>query len=355
MRAARYHGQRDVRIETIDEQEIRPGHVAVEVDSCGICGTDLHEYTAGPIFIPGEDAHAITGEKLPVTMGHEFSGVVSEVGDGVTSLSEGDVVAVNPTIWCGECRQCERGNYHLCASGGFVGLSGGGGGFSERAVVREEQAIPLGDVPIEQGALVEPLAVALHAVRRSGVSAGDTVTVVGSGPIGLSVIQAARAAGAGPILVSEPRESRRARAADCGADVLVNPMETDFVDAVSEETDGAMADCSFEVAGLEQTFADALQSTRPQGNCTVVSIWEGAVPMNPNDVVMAERTITGTLAYHSGPRSGKDFGAVIDMLSRGDMTVDPLITDRLELDDIDDGFQRLLDPDSDQVKILVKP
>ncbi|SFG03027.1 (R,R)-butanediol dehydrogenase / meso-butanediol dehydrogenase / diacetyl reductase [Halopelagius inordinatus] len=355
MQAARYHGQQDVRVESIDEDEVGPRGVLLDVDSCGICGTDLHEYTAGPIFVPDDEPHPVTRERMPITMGHEFSGTVAEVGPEVESVAVGDEVAVNPTIWCGDCRQCERGRYHLCVNGGFVGLSGGGGGFSERVVVDENQAVRLGDISLEEGAVVEPLAVGLHAVRRSGLRAGDTVTVVGSGPIGLSVIQAARAAGAGKILVSEPRQSRRARAADCGADVLVNPMERDFIDAVADETDGAMADCSFEVAGLEATLSAALQSLSVQGNCTIVSIWEGAVPVNPNDVVMSERTVTGTLAYQSGPRSDEDFGAVIEMLSRGEMSVEPLVTDRIGLDDIDSGFRSLLDDESDQVKILVKP
>jgi len=356
MRAAVYHGQKDVRIEDVEPGVVGPAQVRVDVETCGICGTDLHEYAAGPIFIPGDDPHPVSGEQLPVTMGHEFSGVVSEVGEGVTSLAEGDAVAINPILCCGECRQCVEGNYHICDSIGFVGLSGGGGGFSESVVVDEHQAVPLVEgVPIEHGALVEPLAVGLHAVRRAGVQAGDSVAVFGSGPIGLSVIQSARAAGAGEIIVSEPRPARRELATQSGATTLVDPTETDAVEAVRDRTGGG-ADQTFEVAGIETTYKQSIQATRPRGTTTIVSIFEEEASSHPIDLVLGERTITGTLAYLGGPRSGEEYGMVIDMLASGALDVDPLITARIDLDEIvDRGFESLLDPDSDQVKILVTP
>jgi (R,R)-butanediol dehydrogenase/meso-butanediol dehydrogenase/diacetyl reductase len=289
-------------------------------------------------------------------MGHEFSGVVSEVGPGVASLETGDEVAINPIICCGECRQCAEGNYHICASIGFVGLSGGGGGFSESVVVAEHQAVPLVDgVPTEHGALVEPLAVGLHAVRRSGIQAGDSAAVFGSGPIGLSVIQSLRAAGAGEIIVSEPRRARRELATQSGATTLIDPTEVDAVDEIRELTGGGV-DNTFEVAGIEATYRQSIQATRPSGTTTIVSIFEEEASSNPFDIVIGERTITGTLAYLGGPRSDEEYGKVIDMLADGTLDVDPLITARIGLDDIvDEGFESLLDPESDQVKILVTP
>lgn len=356
MQAAIWHGQEDLRVEERESTSVGADDVRVEVDTCGICGSDLHEYTAGPIFIPDEEPHPVSGDTAPVTMGHEFSGSVSEVGGEVTSLSEGDPVVINPILYCGECRQCIEGNYHLCDSGGFIGLSGGGGGFAESVSVNAEKAIPLReDVPLEYGALVEPLSVGLHAVRRSGIRSGDTVAVFGSGPIGLSVVQCARAAGAGRIFVSEPRTARRERAADAGADYLIDPTDIDAVDEITAETDNGV-DAAFEVAGIEPTFNAALESTRPSGNTTVVSIWEGTVNMSPNTVVLGERTLTGTLAYLGGPRSGEEYGMVIDMLADGTLDPDPLVTDRIGLDHIvEEGFDALLDEESDQVKIFVKP
>lgn len=351
-----YHDREDIRVEDVPSAPVDPGDVRIDIDACGICGSDLHEYAAGPIFAPGEAPHPISEETTPIRMGHEFSGVITEVGGGVSGLAVGDAVAINPILYCGECRQCREGNYHICDSVGFVGLSGGGGGFAESVVLDAEHAVRLGgDVPIEHGALVEPLSVGLHAVRRSGLRAGDAVAVFGSGPIGLSVIQCARAAGAGRIFVSEPRPARRERAIDCGADEVIDPTETDAAEYVASNTDGG-ADVAFEVAGVEASFNDAVASTAPGGRTTVVSIWEEAVSTHPNELVLAERTVTGTLAYLGGPRSAEEYGMVIEMLGDGRLDPDPFITGRIGLEEIvEDGFERLLDPESDHVKILVRP
>ena len=356
MQAATYHGRKDIRVEEVAEGTVGAEEVRINIDSCGICGSDLHEYTAGPIFVPEGEPHPVSEEQAPIRMGHEYSGVIAEVGDDVTGLAVGDAVAVNPILYCGECRQCHEGNYHICDSIGFIGLSGGSGEFAESAVVHAEHAVPLGDdVPVEHGALVEPLSVALHAVRRSGLQAGDAVAVFGSGPIGLAVIQCARVAGAGTIFVSEPRAARRERAADCGAAELIDPMSTDPVEYIHDHTNGG-ADVTFEVAGVEPSFNAAVESTAPGGRTTIVSIWEEEVSTHLNNLVLGERTVTGTLAYLGGPRSTEEYGMVIEMLADGRLDPDPFITGRIGLDEIvDGGFDRLIDPDSDHIKILVKP
>ncbi|MFC4544362.1 2,3-butanediol dehydrogenase [Halosolutus amylolyticus] len=356
MQAATYHGREDIRVEDVEDGTVAPEQVRIDVEVCGICGSDLHEYAAGPIFVPEGDPHPVSGETAPIRMGHEYSGTVTEVGSAVEDLDQGDAVAVNPVLYCGACRQCRRGDYHICDSVGFLGLSGGDGGFAESAVIDAEHAVPLGDdVPVEHGALVEPLAVGLHAVRRSGLQAGDAVAVFGSGPIGLAVIQCARAAGAGTIYVSEPRDARRERASDCGADELVDPSSTDAVEHIVVATGGGV-DVAFEVAGVEASFNAAIESTAPGGRTTIVSIWEETVNTHPNDLVLAERTLTGTLAYLGGPRADEEYGMVIEMLGDGRLDPDPFITGRIGLEEIvEDGFEQLLDPGSDHVKILVKP
>jgi len=356
MQAARYHGQKDIRVEEIEEGTVGAGEVRIDIEACGICGSDLHEYTAGPIFVPEGDPHPISGEKAPIRMGHEYSGTIAEVGDAVTDLADGDGVAGNPILYCGECKQWRVGHTHVCDPVGVIGLSGGNGGFAESAIVDAEHAVPLGeDVPVEYGALVEPLSVGLHAVRRSGLQAGDAVAVFGSGPIGLAVIQCARVAGAGPIFVSEPRDARRERASDCGATELINPSATDPVETIHSHTGGG-ADVTFEVAGVEPSFNAAVESTAPGGRTTIVSIWEEEVNTHPNTLVLGERTVTGTLAYLGGPRSDEEYGMVIDMLADGRLDPDPFITGRIGLDElVADGFDRLIDPESDHVKILVKP
>lgn len=353
MRAVRYHGRRDLRIEEIDQPESGPDDVLIDIEAAGICGSDLHEYTTGPITIPDEP-HPITGEQLPVTMGHEFSGVVTGSGANV-SISEGTRVAVNPVVWCGGCRYCREGNYNRCDPGGFIGLSGDGG-FSERVAVSEKKVVPLPDgVSTEEAALVEPFTTALHAVGRTGIEAGDTVAVFGCGPIGLMIVQGIRAAGAGRIVAVEPLNARRDRATKCGADVLVDPTETDPVEAIKSETsDGA--DAAIEVAGIEPTINQALRCTRRGGRITIVSLFEDAVEVQPNDVVLGERTVTGTLAYLGGPLADREFGTVLRYFQDGTFDPEPLVTSRIDLDAIiDEGFECLLNEDSDEVKVLVRP
>ncbi len=356
MQAARFYDRRDIRVEDVEQQDLGAEQVRVQIDTAGICGSDLHEYVAGPIFIPDETPHPITQQTAPATMGHEFSGTIVDVGTDVTTRSLGEEVAVNPILSCGECHHCQRGNYRLCNNGGFLGLSGNGGGFAESIVVDAEKAVPLGpDVPIEHGALVEPLSVGLHAVRQAEIDPGDTVAVFGAGPIGMAVIQSARIAGAGTIISSEPQDARREAAEASGADVLVNPVETNVTEKIQSLTDGGV-DVAFEVAGVEASFNDAVESTKPTGQVVIVSIWEDDISTELNPIVLGERTVTGTIAYVGGPRSHEEFGRVIDLLQTGQLDPEPLITDRIGLDNIvAQGFDRLLDPDDDQVKILVKP
>jgi (R,R)-butanediol dehydrogenase/meso-butanediol dehydrogenase/diacetyl reductase len=356
MRAARYHGPRDVRIEDVPAAAVGPNDVRVEIAAAGICGTDLHEYTSGPIFVPDEEPNPLSGETRPVTMGHEFAGRVAEVGEAVESPSVGDHVAVNPLVVCRACPQCEAGRYNLCTEQYCIGLAGGGGGFAEHVVVDAEQAIRMPEsLDVDYGGLVEPFAVALHAVRRSPLGAGDTVAVFGAGPIGLAIVQLAHAAGARTVVAVEPREGRRRRAGRNGAELLVDPSRVDPVDEIHDTTDGGV-DVAFEAAGIGATYEAALESTHPRGNVTVVSIFEEHLETDPNTVVMGERTVTGSFSYAAGPHADEEFGAVVDMWSDGRIDPEVLVTGRVELDRlVADGFERLLDPESDHVKLLVEP
>ena len=175
MKAARFHAREDLRIEDVPEPELRPGTVKIAVAWCGICGTDLHEFLEGPIFTPPPgNPHVLSHEAAPVTLGHQFSGTVEELGEGVTGLAVGDSVVVEPYIVCNECGPCVSGHYNLCTKLGFIGLAGGGGGLSEKIVVDVRWVHPVGDIPLDEAALIEPLAVAYHAVAAGADSKPGT-------------------------------------------------------------------------------------------------------------------------------------------------------------------------------------
>lgn len=355
MRAAVYHGQRDVRVEDVEPRSVGPNDVAIEVAYCGICGSDVHEYAAGPIAIPEQEPHPLTDETLPLTLGHEFSGTVRDVGDAVDDIAVGNRVTVNPAIWCGDCRFCQEGNYHRCVSGGSIGLAGWGGGLAERAVVPASQVVPVpDDVGLDYAALAEPYAVALHAVRRSSLQSGDDCVVFGAGPIGLGIAQTSRLAGARRVYVSEPQDGRRAVADELGMEAI-DPTDVDPVRWVSSRTDGG-ADVAYEAAGVEPALEAALRTTIRGGEVLLVSVFEEAATIQPNYLMMAERSIVGSIAYRTGPRAAEyEFAAVLEAVADGRLDPEPLVTKRIDLDDVvEDGFEALTNPD-EQVKILVSP
>ncbi|MDR4887740.1 2,3-butanediol dehydrogenase [Fredinandcohnia sp. QZ13] len=347
MKALRWYKAKDLRLEDIEEPIVKQGEVKLKVEWCGICGSDLHEYTVGPIFIPAETPHPLTSDKAPIVMGHEFSGQVVEIGEGVTRVQVGDRVAVEPIYSCGECEACKQGKYNLCDKMGFYGLSGGGGGFSEFASVPEHMLHKLPEtVSYEQGALVEPAAVALHAVKQSKLQVGDKAAVFGTGPIGLLVIEALKAAGATEIYAVELSEQRRQKAEELGA-IGINPNNGDVVEQIQQLSNGGV-DVAYEVTGVPAVLVQAINSTKYNGETMIVSIFETEATIHPQNIVMKERTITGIIGYRDV------FPAVISLMAKGYFPAEKLVTKRITLDDVvTQGFEGLL-KERNHIKILVK-
>ena len=229
MKAAIWHGRRDVRIESVPEPPPPPrGQVQVKVAWCGICGTDLHEYEGGPLYIPLERPHSLTGVQAPVIIGHEMSGEVTAVGDGVEGFAPGDRIAACPIIGCGECRWCRSGSMAQCDRVAFLGTSWTGGALAERLNLNAYQCYRLGDsISDEIGALVEPFSATVRAVVQSGAGVHDNVAIVGAGPIGLMSLMAARIIGVKQVVAFEVAEKRIEAARRCGADAVINPAVQD--------------------------------------------------------------------------------------------------------------------------------
>lgn len=345
MRAAVFHNEHDIRVENIDVADVSENQVKIKVAWAGICGSDLHEYNAGPIFIPKDEESPLTGSQAPLTMGHEFSGVIEEIGSNVQGLKVGDKVTVNPLI-TGKVH--EKALVDMYKGFTFIGL-GSDGGFADYAVVDQENIIKLqDDTSLELGALVEPTAVALQAIRESEMRLGDSVTVFGAGPIGLLTVIAARAAGAKDIIVFDLSDTRLEKAKEVGATHIVNSSNEDPVEFIKKlYPDGV--DRSFEVAGVSVTLNQAISVTRARGMVTIVSIFEKPMEFNPMLLTSSGVRISSTLAYEPDI-----FEATVKMMESGQIDSFPIITDHIELEDIvEKGFEALTN-DKSQAKILVK-
>jgi len=351
MRALRFHGQKDIRLDQIPIPICGIGQVKVKPAFVGICGTDLHEYLGGASLIPSAHPHPITGEKLPLTIGHEFSGTVVEVGEGVTSHKIGDRVCVQPIIFDGTCGSCLDGYINCCYSNGFIGLSGCGGGLSDFVVCPATSAIPLPDsVPFEVGALVEPLSVAWHAVKVSPFKPGDSVLIIGGGPIGLAVIQALRAKGAGKIIVSEVSPRRKQFSTEFGADHVLDPTQVDIVEEVRKLCGGQGANVAFDAAGVPSAMTAAILALKAHGTLVNIAVWEKPVPIFPNDLVFREKHYMGVATFVAG-----DFAEVLDAIVTGAIKPSSMITKKVKLvDTVTEGFTTLINDKDNHVKILVE-
>lgn len=334
MRAARYIG--DGRIEVSDAEPQRPGagEVTIRVAYNGICGTDLH-------IVQGHmDARVAT----PVVIGHEMSGVVDAVGEGVDTLAVGQPVTVMPLRWCGECASCRAGHQHICQRLDFVGIDSPGA-LQEQWTVSASLVVPLpAGVSLEHAALVEPLAVAVHDVRRSRLTAGETAVVIGGGPIGQLIAVVARATGA-EVILAEPDTARREFAAKHGA-VVVDPVGADLAAVVEERTAGTGADVVFEVAGTRGTALDATRHARTRGRVVFVAIHPEPVPVDLHRIFWRELEVLGARVYER-----EDFERAVELLAEGAVPADALITRVVPLDETMAAFDALLSAAA--MKILV--
>lgn len=352
MRAVVWHGRKDVRVETVPVPPFpQPGWVKIKVAWCGICGSDLHEYQAGPIFIPVDAPHPLTGKQGSLILGHEFTGTVVEVGQGVTNVRVGDMVAPDACQHCGTCVTCQVGRYNVCEKLAFTGLHTDGA-FAAYVNVPAELCyiLPAGVSP-EAGAVIEPLATGFKAVREAGTILGDTVVIIGAGTIGLGTLMAAKAAGAGKVIVLEMSAARTAKAKECGADVVLNPKTCDPLAEVKTLTGGSGADVSFECVGNTFTGPLAVELVRNAGKAIIVGIFEEPSAFNFFSLSGTDKTVIGSLAY-----TIRDFKGVATHLASGKITAEPLITGRIGLEDIvDKGFLELINNKDENIKILVKP
>lgn len=351
MRAAVYHGRRDVRVEEVPEPTgPAAGEVLVAPILCGICGTDVHEFTHGPIVTPVEP-HPLTGATNPQILGHEFSAEVLEVGEGVTHVRPGQRVSAMPLIYCGTCYYCRLGHNHLCERMGCTGLSHAWGGLAEAALVGASQLSPLPDeIDDQQGALIEPIAVAAYGVDRAGVAPGTSVLVTGGGPIGMLSAEYAIARGATTVMLSEPNPKRRSIAESLGLTAVFDPSSDDVVGEVRELTGGIGADVSIECAGAGPALDVCLRATRSRGTVSQTGLHVKPATIDAFELALREVTLVGTWCYPV-----TDWPRIIALVASGKMNGSAAVTATVGIEATVSGFERLIDPTGGDVKILIDP
>ncbi len=341
MKAAIYSGIGEIGVSDVGRTPPPPGYAVVEVKQAGICGSDLHSY------------YGKWGQSATHAPGHETSGVVVEVGEGVTRVSEGDNVAIECFSHCGACRWCRAGHYNHCDN--RLGVHHNQhGGFSEYATAHESGLYVLPEsMSYEAGAMVEPLAVSYRAVALSGAGHVDRVAVVGGGTIGLLALAAAKAAGSETLItVKYPAQARVAEA--LGADHVVDVSDRDAVAATRDITDGYGVDAVIETVGTQRGFEDALRMSRRQGKVVLVAAYFEEMPINLSRVVWSEVTVTGSNCYaYTGMKT--DFEATIELMESGRVDPTLLVTHRFPLGDIAEAFRTAADKTTGSVKVHVTP
>ncbi len=312
--------------------------VLVKIKAAAICGSDLHLF---------KGKHPAVS--LPVAVGHEAAGEVAAVGKGVTKHQVGSRVTIEPVIACGHCENCRKGQYHLCENISFQ-YREGQGAFSPYFVVHQNFAHTLpATISFAEGALVEPLSVAMHAVQKSNLKLGQTTAVFGAGAVGLLVsILAKQATGVGSI-VCDIDPFRLEKALTLGAGMTINGMEGDPVDIIFAATHGKGVDVAFEAVGLGQTLLQALRSVRQGGGVTLLGIFEKPDLMMPvNIFVQREINLSGSQGY------AWDFQSALKLLGSGAVNLLQLITHRFPLDELQSAFELLMSKDHHAVKVVIE-
>lgn len=336
MTAAQYAGNKSFTIVPGTEQQPNEGEVKVAVGYVGICGTDMHIY------------HGVMDQRvsIPQTIGHEMSGTVVEVGEGVTEYKSGDRVVVRPLDWCGECPTCEAGYTHICQNLKFMGIDTPGA-FQNFWTVKARTLHRLPEsVSLKQGALIEPLSVACHDISRSRLKAGEKAVVLGGGPIGQLVAAVAKSVGA-EVLISEPNEARREFAVEKLGVKAVNPIEQDLAAYVDEWTGTKGADVVFEVSGVQPAIDAMTAIAGRRGRIVMVAIHSQQPKIDLFQFFWKELELLGARVYEAA-----DFDMAIDLIASGKVDIDPFITSVSKLEEIGQAFASM-DNNPQGMKALV--
>lgn len=336
MKAGQYFSKEDVRITQVEKPFPKKDEALIKVSSAGICGTDMMIYL-------GKHPRA----EAPLTMGHEFSGVIEAIED-TSEFSVGDHVVVEPTISCGKCPACKAGQTHVCQNLKLIGIDMDGG-FAEFVCVPTHRLrkIPK-ELSLSTASLAEPLAVAVHTVRRSSLKVGENVAILGAGPIGILIGMVAKLNGAKNVFISDISPYRLEIAKQSGLHTI-HAGNKDTVDEILSYTEGELIDVVFEVAGIQSTIDQMVKLIKTQGEIVVVSVFKSKPMIDLASMHFNEISLTTTRCY-----SNDDFITAIDIMTEGKVDVTAVVSHQFPIEEIKKGFSPMKDSDQ-SLKILIEP
>ncbi|MDN5331932.1 MAG: hypothetical protein PWP45_1157 [Tepidanaerobacteraceae bacterium] len=343
MKAVVFYGPGDMRYEDVPKPVPKEGEVCIKVKYASICGSDIEEYKIGS-----------DRARPPLVFGHEFSGEVVEVGPGVSKERIGQRVSVNPILYCGKCYYCKKGLINLCNNRRSVGRTLGverkrcDGGFAEYVCVPEFSLVPLKEgVTFEEGALLEPLAVCYCAAKEGNFEKGENVLVIGTGPIGLMIIQYLKILGSDKIAATDVVDFRLDAAKKCGADYTIN-VKKESLEKALELTDNVGFDRVIVTAGAPGVINDSIKLVRNGGGIVLVSLIRENVEINPTDIVGRKLSIYGSYMFTN------EMHEVMDYIVKKKLNVDNIISSVHPLSDTPELFKKLTSGDNREIKVLLK-
>ena len=327
----------EILFREIPVPEPEKGQVLVKIMKIGVCGSDIHVYH-------GE--HPFTS--YPVTQGHEVSGIVEKLGEGVTTLTVGQKVTIQPQVVCGECYPCRHGKYNLCESLKVMGFQTTGVA-SEYFAVDAKKVTPLPeDMSLDEGAMIEPLAVAVHAVRRAGDVTGQDICVLGAGPIGILVAQAAKGMGARRVMVTDVSSLRLDKAKECGADFCINTKEKDFGEALTECFGPDKADVIYDCAGNNITMGQAIAHARKGSAIILVAVFAGQASVDLAVLNDHELDLNTSMMYRT-----EDYAAAIELVNQGKVSLAPLISKHFAFKDYLEAYKFIDENRESTMKVII--
>ena len=327
-----------IEIQDIPKPEAGPNQVVVKVKNIGICGSDIHVY---------HGKHPYTS--YPVVQGHEVSGEVEVVGSEVTGVQQGDRITIQPQIVCGKCYACRHGSYHICDNLKVMGFQTTGAA-SEYFTVDAEKLLKLPEqISLEHGAMVEPLAVAVHALGRYGQVAGKKILVLGAGPIGNLVAQAAKGMGADQVMIVDISDFRIRLAEKCGIDHTVNNNRADLGEELQNAFGKDRADLILECVGINTTIEQAIQHARKGTDIIVVGVFGDKATVDLGLVQDRELKLIGTLMYQE-----KDFCKAIELMAERKVVLEPLITDYFDFQNYQKAYEYIEEKKDKTMKVMIR-